>query len=96
MQFGLREKHSIDHTLVSLTESIGNSLDDNKFGCGIFIDLQKAFDTVNHKMLLDKLEHYGIRGTPLQWFSSYLSNRKQFVHVNGSNSTLLDVSCGVP
>ena len=67
-----------------------------KFGCGIFIDLQKAFDTVNHKILLDKLEHYGIRGTPLQWFSSYLSNRKQFVHVNDSNSTVLDVTCGVP
>ena len=50
---------------------------------------------MNHKILLDKHEHYGIRGPPLQWFSSYLSNRKQFVHVNGSNSTLLDVTCGV-
>ena len=96
MQFGFREKHSIDHALVSLTETIRNSLDDKKFGCGIFIDLQKAFDTVNHKILLDKLEHYGIRGTPLQWFSSYLSNRKQFIHVNDTNSTLLDVICGVP
>ena len=86
----------MDHALVSLTESIRNSLDDNKFGCGIFIDLQKAFDTVNHKILLNKLEHYGIRGTPLQWFSSYSSNRKHFVYVNGSSSTLIDATFGVP
>ena len=81
---------------MSLTEAIKNSLDNGKFGCGIFIDLQKAFDTVNHNILLMKLEHYGIRGTSLDWFKSYLSDRKQYVSINGSNSNCLNVTCGVP
>ena len=96
LQFGFRASHSINHALVSLTEAIKNSLDNRKFGCGIFIDLQKAFDTVNHEVLLTKLEHYGIRGTVLDWFKSYLTDRKQCVSVNGSNSSYLNVTCGVP
>ena len=96
LQFGFRASHSINHALVSLTEAIKNSLDNRKFGCGIFIDLQKAFDTVNHNILLMKLEHYGIRGTALDWFKSYLSDRKQFVSVNGSNSNHLSVTYGIP
>ena len=96
LQFGFRASHSINHALVSLTEAIKNSLDNRKFGCGIFIDLQKAFDTVNHHILLMKLEHYGIRGTTLNWFESYLSDRKQCVSVNGSYSCYLSVTCGVP
>ena len=71
-------------------------MDNKHFGCGIFIDLQKAFDTVNHQILLNKLEHYGIRGTALAWFNSYLSNRKQYVSVNGHNSSHRSVTCGVP
>ncbi len=81
-------QYSTDHALISLTESIKSTLDKNKFGCGIFIDLQKAFDTVNHEILLSKLEHYGIRGIALNWFQSYLSHRKQFVSVNGFSSSL--------
>ena len=65
LQFGFREKHSTSHVLLSLTESIKQSIDSGNIGCGIFLDLQKAFDTVNHKLLLDKLEHYGIRGTKM-------------------------------
>ena len=79
-----------------MTESIKNSFDNKKFGSGIFLDLQKAFDTVNHQILLDKLEHYGIRGTALTWFKSYLSNRGQYVSVNGYSSNQLNVTCGVP
>ena len=82
LQFGFRASHSINHALVSLTEAIKRSLDNRKFSCGIFIDLQKAFDTVNHAILLMKLEHYGIRGASLDWFESYLSDRKQYVSVN--------------
>ena len=77
LQFGFRTSHSINHALVSLTEAIKNSLDNRKFGCGISIDLQKAFDTVNHDILLVKLEHYGICRIAQEWLKSYLSDRKQ-------------------
>ena len=75
---------------------IRQSLDEGSFGCGIFVDLQKAFDTVDHKILLHKLEYYGIRGVCNDWFKSYLSDRKQFVSINGYNSDLMPVDCGVP
>ena len=68
LQFGFREKHSTMHALLSLTESIKQSIDSGKIGCSIFLDLQKAFDTVNHRMLLDKLEHYQVRSIALDWF----------------------------
>ena len=96
LQFGFREKHSTSHALLSLTESIKQSIDSGKVGCGIFLDLQKAFDPVNHKILLDKLEHYGIRGNALKWFQSYLSGRTQYVTVNGHVSDPLPITCGVP
>ena len=96
LQFGFREKCSTTHALISITEFIRQSIDKNEFGCGIFIDLKKAFDTVNHAILLTKLKHYGIRGVVHDWFKSYLSQREQFVNVNGHNSLSLPVTCGVP
>ena len=71
LQFGFRQKHSTTHALINLTESIRQTLDKGSFGCGIFVDLQKAFDTVDHKILLHKLEFYGIRGVYNDWFKSY-------------------------
>ena len=69
----------------------------NIYTLGVFIDLSKAFDTVNHKILLKKLSHYGIKNKSLDWFTCYLSNRKQFIGYNvNSKSTLLDIVCGVP
>ena len=96
LQFGFRSKHSTSHTLISMTEKIRNTIDNGNYGCGIFIDLKKAFDTVNHSILLRKLNHYGIRGISLQWFESYLSNRTQYVSVNGHTSEQLSITHGVP
>ena len=96
LQFGFREKHSTNHALISMTESIKSTIDNGNYGCGVFIDLRKAFDTVNHSILLKKMEHYDIRVIALNWFTSYLSDRKQYVSVNGHTSEYLNISCGVP
>ena len=95
-QFGFRKNNSTSLALIQITEKIKESIDNKKYGCGIFIDLRKAFDTVNHSILLTKLDHYGIRGIALQWFKSYLNNRKQYAFINGESSHLKEVSCGVP
>ena len=96
LQFGFRNSCSVNHTLIILIESIKSILDIKSFGCGIFLDLQIAFDTLNHLTLFSKLEYYGIHGTALTWLTSYLSNRKQCVFINVYNSNLLKVTCGVP
>ena len=95
-QFGFRKKHSTTHALVDLTEAIRTAIDDKKFACGIFIDLQKAFDTVDHKILLAKLEHYGVRGVANDWFRSYLKNRKHYVSISETDSETATVNIGVP
>ena len=96
LQFGFHSKHSTVHTLISITESIRSALDESKYVCGIFVDLQKAFDTVNHKILLDKLHHYGIHVIMNEWFKSYLQGRKQIVSINGVDSDLRELKHGVP
>ena len=96
LQFGLREKHSTNHALFRITEKIREALDNNNFACGIFIDLQKAFDTVDQNILLQKLKHYGIRGIANDWFNSYLSNKSQFVSIYDFKSKTKNISIGVP
>ena len=64
--------------------------------CSVFIDLEKAFDTVDHQILLQNLYHYGIWVLAHTWFQSYLFNRKQFVFISGSSSELMPIKCGVP
>ena len=96
LQFGLRPKYSTTHHLINLTESIRQTLGEGSFGCGVFVDLQKAFGTVDHKILMHKLEYYGIRGVCNDWFKSYLSYRQQFVCINGYDSDLMPVDCCVP
>ena len=96
LQFRFRAKHSTTHALINITEKIRSALDQDKFASGIFVDLQKAFDTVNHEILLDKLNYYGFRGIINQWFRSYLQGRKQRVCVNGFVSKVKTIQHGVP
>ena len=79
-----------------LTETIKYFIDNGRTGCGVFLDLQKTFDTVNHKILMQNLEHYGIQSNVLSWFQSYLTERSQYVSVYGHVSTTLPIICGVP
>ena len=96
LQFGFRKKHSTNHALMKLTENIRHALDNGNYSCGVFIDLQKAFDTVDHNILLAKLDHYGVRGKSNEWFKSYLSNRQQCVTINGFVSDEAKMNYGVP
>ena len=95
-QFGFRAKHSTSQALISMVENLKSAIDNGQYGCGLFIDLRKAFDTVNHSILLNKLHHYGIRGITNDWFKSYLSDRQQYVSINGHNSSCSNLICGVP
>ena len=78
-QYGFRKKHSTNLATIELMTKILQAIDNNEYTIGVFLDLAKAFDTVNHEILLTKLEHYGIRGIALEWFKNYLTNRKQIV-----------------
>ncbi len=95
-QYGFRTNRSTALALTELIEEITNSIDNKKLVIGTFIDLKKAFDTINHNILLIKLERYGIRGVVLNWVRSYLERRQQFVVMDGYMSEHLDIMCGVP
>lgn len=95
-QFGFREKHATDHAVLSIVDRIQRAIDEQDFSCGIFLDFSKAFDTVNHTILIKKLDYYGIRGVAKTWFTSYLNNRQQCVTVNNVSSAPTSVTCGVP
>ena len=97
LQFGFRQKYSTAHALIHLTDKIRQEIDEGNYGFGIFIDFQKAVDTVDHHILLEKLEYYGVIGISNKWFASYLSSRKQqFVSLNVYDSNLTDVKYWVP
>jgi len=95
-QYGFRENHATYMAIIDLVDKISEELDKKKFTLGIFIDLSKAFDTINHEILLGKLQQYGIRGTAQNWFKSYLSNRYQYVQLDDHISNKLLINCGVP
>ena len=95
-QYGFRCHYSTNHALVSLTERIKSLLDSTNFVAGDIVDLEKAFDTVNHNILCDKLNYYGIRGSANKLLKLYLTNRKQYISVNGFDSYTSNITCGVP
>ena len=95
-QFGFRKNYSTNHALISLNEDLKSCRDNGGFTAGIFIDLEKAFDTVNHKILSDKLLYYGFRGVTHKLLMSFLSNRSQYVSIHGFDSNILPTKCGVP
>ena len=95
-QYGFRSGHNTTHATLDFIKNIETSIESGNYAIGVFCDLSKAFDTLNHEILLSKLEHYGIRGTALMWFESYLKNRTQYVELNGFKSSCLPLKTGVP
>ena len=96
-QFRFQEGHSTEHAIIQLIDQINNCFEKNHFTLGIFIDLKKAFDTVDHAILIKKLKHYGIIGNNLRWFESYLENRKQYITYKTTKfMTFENMTCGVP
>ena len=95
-QFGFRKQHDTNMALIIMVDKILKAMNEGEFVIGLFLDLCKAFDTLNHDILLKKLYKYGIRGNSYLWFNSYLSNRKQYVNYNGTTSSVSNIICGVP
>ena len=95
-QFGFRKGYFTEYAILETVEKLKSAVDDQKITCGIFLDFSKAFYTINHYILLKKLYKYGIRGLPHAWFSSYITNRKQYVKVGNTESSLKTITCGVP
>ena len=95
-QYGFRKKSSTYLALLSFVDKVIQAIEKGEYAVGVFLDFSKAFDTVDHDILLDKLDHYGIRGCALSWFKTYLSCRTQYVTYDGSESNRQMIKCGVP
>ena len=95
-QYCWRSKHDTSMAVIEMVDKISQTIDTGDYSIGIFILLSKAFDTLDHYVLFDKLEHYGVRGTALNWLKSYLSNRVQFLEYNNTQSQKLKTTCEVP
>ena len=97
-QYGFRRGHSTTHPIIQFLDKIYHGFNANitSFTLGIFLDLKKAFDTVDFPILIEKLKHYGIRGMSNLWFTNYRNGRQQYVVIDGVNSSLTSIKCGVP
>ena len=95
-QFGFRKGHSTSQAIAEIADNLRNAIDNNLYSCGVFLDFSRAFDTVNHTILLKKMERYGIRGVPLRIFASYLTNRQQYVQMGNTVSSEQTMTCGIP
>ena len=95
-QCGFRKGRSTEQAILEITDNLKQAVDNNLLACGVFLNFAKAFDTVNHAILLNKLEKYGVWGVPLSWFTSYLTNRQQYVNTDGVESSKQTIKCGIP
>ena len=95
-QYGFQKNKSTEHAILDIQSKIIDAFENKEKSCCIFLDFAKAFDTVNHTILLRKLYYYGIRGETFNWLQSYLSNRKQCVQIGNAKSDFLKIDCGVP
>ena len=95
-QYGFRPHHSTEYAALEIVDRITTHLDNNQLPISIFLDLSKAFDTLDHTILLKKLEHYGLEPSALQLLKSYLTNREQFVKIDDIKSNVLPINTGVP
>ena len=95
-QYGFRKLHSTELAAMELTDRALIDIDYRNISLSVFMDLSTAFDTLDHRILLKKLNFYGIGGTALAWFSSYLIGRQQYVELEGASSGLVPLSTGVP
>ena len=95
-QYGFRTGHSTEHAALELVDKITSQMDNNETPINIFLDLSKAFDTIDHNILLDKLKYYGLYDTAITLFRSYLTNRYQYVQMENAKSQILEINTGVP
>ena len=95
-QYGFRPGHSTEHAALELVDKITSQMDNNETPINIFLDLSKAFDTIDHNILLDKLKYYGLDDIAIKLFRSYLTNRYQYVQIENAKSQLLEINTGVP
>ena len=95
-QFGFQRNNSIEHAILQLTRDITSSFEKGEYTLGVFIDLSKTFDIVDHQVLIKKLQYYVIDGTALEWFKSSFSDRNQFISSQDISESCLDIICGVP
>ena len=95
-QFGFQRNNSTEHAILQLTRGITSSFEKGEYTLAVFIDLSKAFDTVDHQILIKKLQYYGLDGTTLELFKSYISNRKQYISSQEISESCLDIICGFP
>ena len=95
-QYGYRKRRSTEDATIFLIDNIRKSIDKGNLVGALFVDLSKAFDTLSHAILLEKLRSYGIKGIAIDWFKDYLFNRKQFCEIDGVKSELIGIVCGVP
>jgi len=95
-QYGFRKQHSTEFALINLVDKIANFIDDKNYVICVMIDIKKAFDSLNHKILLEELLNYGFRGNVIKLLESYLSNRYQYVFYNGQTSTSRKITTGIP